>query len=72
MTVDKALLTEIQKKVKEELAERERRLLEYWKAELEKIYGKRHEGLASLQTDLKGLLDRMGNRMKILKKEAGS
>ena len=60
----------IQKKIQSEMAERERKLLEYWKLELEKIHRKRHESLASVQTDVKKLIDRMDNRMKTLRKEA--
>ena len=52
------------------MIERERKLLEYWKLELDKIYRKRHESLASIQADLKKLMDRMDNRMKTLRKEA--
>ncbi len=68
MDIDKALLAEMQKKVQSEMIERERRLLEYWKGELERVYRKRHEGLASLQLEIKGLLDRMENRMRILRR----
>ncbi|MGQ9654655.1 MAG: hypothetical protein ACUVXD_11370 [Thermodesulfobacteriota bacterium] len=68
MRIDKAILADMQKKVQSEMVERERRLLEYWKGELEKVYRKRHEGLASLQLEIKGLLDRMENRMRILRK----
>lgn len=68
MGIDEAILANIQKKVQREMVERERRLLEYWKGELEKVYRKRHEGLAPLQLEIKGLLDRMENRMRILRK----
>jgi hypothetical protein len=68
MGIDKAILADMQKRVQREMIERERRLLEYWKGELEKIYRKRHEGLASLQLEIKGLLERMENRMRILRK----
>ncbi len=68
MGIDKTILADMQKKVQREMVERERRLLEYWKGELERIYRKRHEGLASLQLEIKGLLDRMENRMRILRK----
>jgi len=72
MGMDKALVAEMQKKVQREMVDRERRLLEYWRAELEKIYRKRHEGLASLQVEIKGLIERMENRMRILRKEGES
>jgi hypothetical protein len=66
--MDKTLLAEMQKRVQKEMNERERRLLEYWRGELEKVHRKRHEGLAALQLDLKGLLDRMDNRIRLLRK----
>jgi hypothetical protein len=69
MGMDKTVLAEMQKKVQREMVERERRLVEYWRAELEKIYQKRHRELASLQMDIKGLLDRMDNRIRTLRKE---
>jgi hypothetical protein len=72
MGMDKAMLAEMQKKVQKEMLDRERRLLEYWRAEVEKIYRKRHESLASLQVEIKGLLERMENRMRILRKEGES
>ncbi len=70
--MDKALVAEMQKKVQREMVDRERRLLEYWRGELEKIYRKRHESLASLQLEIKGLMERMENRMRILRKEGES
>jgi hypothetical protein len=70
MGMDKALLAEMQKKVQMEMVDRERRLLEYWRGELVKVYRKRHENLAALQLDVKNVLDRMENRLKILRKEA--
>jgi hypothetical protein len=69
MGLDKAVVAEMQRKVQREIIERERRLLEYWRAEVEKIYRKRHEGLAGLQLEIKGLLERMDNRMRMLRKE---
>lgn len=72
MSIDRSILADMQKKVQKEIAERERKALEYWKAELEKIYLKRHQELSALQREIKALLERMENRMKILKKEAES
>lgn len=70
--MDKPLLAEIRKKVQKEMIERERRLLEYWKGEVEKVHLKRHESLAALQLDLKGLIERMENRIRILRKEVNT
>lgn len=69
MGVDRTILAEMQKKLQRELAERERKNLEYWRGELEKIYKRRHENMAALQLELKSLMDRMENRMRILRKE---
>lgn len=69
MGLDRAVMAEMQRKIQKEMAERERRTLEYWRAELEKVYKKKHENMASFQLEIKSLLDRMDNRMKILRKE---
>lgn len=68
--MDKALLAEMQKKIQKEMIEREERLLHYWKAELEKVHQKRHESLAALQLDVRGLIQRMETRIRLLRKEA--
>ncbi|MEJ5377739.1 MAG: hypothetical protein WHX93_14275 [bacterium] len=70
MGVDRTVLAEMQKRLQREMAERERRTVEYWRTEVEKIYKRRHENMASLQLELKNLMDRMDNRIKILRKEA--
>ncbi len=70
MGVDRTVLAEMQKRLQREMAERERKTVEYWRTELEKIYKRRHENMASLQLELKNLMDRMDNRIKILRKEA--
>lgn len=69
MGLDRGVMAEMQRKIQKEMAERERRTLEYWRSELEKVYKKKHENMASLQLEIKSLLDRMDNRMKILGKE---
>ncbi len=71
MEMDKRLLQRVQQRVEQEMALREMRLLEYWKTELEKVLSKRHEGMASLQLDVKGVIQRMENRLRLLKREAG-
>jgi len=47
---------------------REVEIIEHWRRELENIYKRRYESLGSLQVDIKGLLERMGNRATILNK----
>lgn len=41
-------------------------IVEYWKNEIESIYKKKYENLSSVQTDIKGLIERMKNRAIIL------
>jgi hypothetical protein len=68
-TIDeKALISELKKKVEKELVERELSVLEFWKGEVEKLSHKRAESLGSLQIDLKNLVQRLENRIRILKK----
>jgi len=39
---------------------------ETWRKELEVIYKKKHEGINALLIDIRGLMDRMNNRIKTL------
>jgi hypothetical protein len=70
MELDKRLLQKMQQRVEQEMLQREMRMLEYWKGELEKIVSRRHEGLASLELDLKGVIQRMENRIRLLRRES--
>lgn len=65
---DKLSISELKKKVEKELIEREVNELEYWKTELEKLFQKKVESLGSLQLGIKNLIERMENRIKVLKK----
>ncbi len=65
--MDPVQLKQLKKKVEEELRQRELALLEYWLKELKAIEAKRHRDLASLQTDLRILADRMDTRFRRLK-----
>ena len=65
--MDPVQLKQLKKKVEEELRQRELALLEYWLKELKAIEAKRHRDLASLQTDLRVLADRMETRFRRLK-----
>lgn len=64
---EKAFIAEFKKKVEKELMERELSELEFWKTELGKLSQKKVESLGSLQLELKNLIQRMENRMRILK-----
>jgi len=65
--MDPVQLKQLKQKVEEELRQRELALLEFWLMELKAINAKRHRDLASLQTDLKTLADRMETRSRRLK-----
>jgi hypothetical protein len=65
--MDPVQLKQLKQKVEEELRQREMALLEFWLKELRAVEAKRHRDLASLQTDLKTLADRMDTRYRRLK-----
>ena len=66
MEINEKLMREMKKKIDIEMNKKEIELTEHWKKELDVIYRKRDENLSSLQIDIKGLMDRMANRMAIL------
>ena len=57
----------MKKKVEEEMARKEMETISYWKGEIEKILGKKHEGLGALTLEMQQFLQRMQNRVRILK-----
>ncbi|MBW1917808.1 MAG: hypothetical protein JRI57_07265 [Deltaproteobacteria bacterium] len=65
--MDEALVKQLKSRVATELRQRELALLEYWLEEVKKIEAKRHQDLAALLNDLKGLITRMQNRLQTLK-----
>jgi hypothetical protein len=66
MELDSKLVRELQKKFELEMNKREIEITENWRNELEIIYKKRYENLNSLLNDMKNLMERMTNRIKIL------
>jgi hypothetical protein len=65
--MDPVQLKQLKQKVEDELRQREMALLEFWLKEVKAVEAKRHRDLASLQTDLKTLADRMETRYRRLK-----
>ena len=57
----------MRKKIEEELAKKEIEALLYWKGELEKVLGRRPESLGTFQLEIQNFIQRMQNRIKILK-----
>ncbi len=65
--MDPGLYKQISQRVQEELLKKEIEVVQYGLTELERLLEKRHQDLASLQLDLKGLIQKYQNRLKILK-----
>jgi hypothetical protein len=65
--MDPALFKQINQRVQEELIKKEIEVVQYGLSELERLIEKRHQDMASLQVDLKGLAQKFQNRLKILK-----
>jgi len=64
---ESAWAKEMKKKVDEELAKKEIEAVLYWKGEIEKILAKRPESLATFQIEVQNFLQRMQNRVRVLK-----
>ncbi len=60
-------LKKMKAKVEEEISRKELESLEYWKGEIEKALVKRNAGLAALQFEIENVIQRMQNRIKMLK-----
>jgi hypothetical protein len=68
MEVDQRLIRELQKKFEMEMNKKEIEMTEAWRKDLETIYKKKYENLNSLLNDIRNLIERMTNRIKILTK----
>jgi hypothetical protein len=64
---DSAWAKEMKKKVEEEMIKKEIEATSYWKGEAERILAKRPESLATLQIEIQNLVQRMNNRVRVLK-----
>ncbi len=60
-------LKKMRKKIEEEMANKEIEVILYWKGEMEKILAKRPESLGTLQIETQNFIQRMQNRIKVLK-----
>jgi hypothetical protein len=65
--MDPGLFKQINQRVQEELLKKEIEVVQYGLSELERLIGKHHQDMASLQVDLKNLVQKFQNRLKILK-----
>ncbi|MCS7149584.1 MAG: hypothetical protein N2Z40_00495 [Caldimicrobium sp.] len=65
--IDPKVLQKLKEKVQRELSQRERETLEYWLTEIQRVYQKQHRTLEELKSDLRTYIDKMKNRLEILK-----
>jgi hypothetical protein len=68
MEIDQRMIRELQKKFEMEMNKKEIEMTEAWRKDLETIYKKKYENLNSLLNDIRNLIERMTNRIKILTK----
>lgn len=68
--MDKAFIDQMQKKVEQQLGQREIDTLIYWKDEVEKLLRKKPESLTALLQEVQQLHSRMENRLSVLKRSA--
>ncbi len=66
--MDKAFLEQMQKKVEQQLGQREIDTVMFWKDELEKLLHKKPESLTALLQEMQQLHGRMENRLGMLKR----
>jgi hypothetical protein len=64
---DSKVFKGIKKKVEEEMTRKEIEALLYWKGEVEKVLAKRSDSLATLRLEIQNYVQRMQNRIKMLK-----
>jgi hypothetical protein len=64
---ESAWAQEMRKKVEEEMTKKEIEAVLYWKGEVDRILAKRPESLAAFQVEVQNLLQRMNNRIRVLK-----
>jgi len=57
----------MKKRIEEEMSKKEIDIILYWKGEMEKLLAKRPESLATLQIEMQNFVQRMQNRIKVLK-----
>lgn len=66
MEIDARMRRELTKRFELESLKREAEITENWRKDLDAIYRKKHESMASFLIDMKTLLERMNTRVKTL------
>lgn len=65
--MDKDFLARMKREVEARLVQKEYEITEYWLGKLSEVYERRHSNLAALQVELRGLQEKMRNRLKVLR-----
>ncbi|WP_028840581.1 hypothetical protein [Thermodesulfobacterium hveragerdense] len=65
--LDPKILNKLKQKVQKELALKEIETVEYWLNELLRVYQKNHQSLADFKAEIRQFIDRMKNRLEVLK-----
>lgn len=68
MEINEKMMRELRKKFDIEANKKEIEILDHWKQEIEAVYRKKYDNLAAVQTEMKRVIERMGNRISILTK----
>jgi hypothetical protein len=70
MEMSEKMVRDLKKKFEIESYKKEAEIVDHWKKEIDLIYKKRYDSLSSLQVDIRGLMERMGNRVSMLTRMA--
>lgn len=65
--LDPKIINKLKEKIQRELTQREKETLEFWLAEIQKIYQKKHTSLEELKSELRIYIEKMKNRLDIIK-----
>ncbi len=68
MEINEKMLRDLRKKFDVEMNKKEIEIVDHWKQEIESVYRKKYDNLAAVQTEMKRVIERMGNRISILTK----
>ena len=68
MEINEKMMRDLRKKFDVEMNKKEIEIVDHWKQEIESVYRKKYDNLAAIQTEMKRVIERMGNRISILTK----
>lgn len=68
MEINEKMMREVRKRFDIEMNRKEIEIVDHWKTEIEAVYRKKYDNLAAVQVEMKRVIERMINRVSILKK----